>query len=48
MAGKRYSAEEIAKIVELKDSGKTFEEVSTEVGRPVPAVKIVYNRTKKQ
>lgn len=52
MAGKRYSTEEINDIVAIKDSGKTFDEVKTEidakytVSRGVNSLKIIYKRAK--
>ena len=54
MSGKRYSKEEIRRIVELKNSGLSFsdlrnkikEEFSTD--RPERALKVIYNRHKNQ
>jgi len=52
MAGKRYSEAEIAKIVVLKNEGKTFEEVAAgiktefKVDRKIASLKIIYDRHK--
>lgn len=52
MAGKRYTEKEIAKLVELKDGGKTFDEIAaaikTEFGvsRNVRSLKVIYDRNK--
>jgi hypothetical protein len=52
MAGKRYTGKEVGRIIELKDSGKTFDEVAqvlkTEFSttRHVRSLKIIYDRNK--
>ena len=53
MAGKRYTDKEIARIVELKDSGDTtFEAIAVriktefEVDRNIKSLKVIYDRHK--
>lgn len=50
MPGKRYTEQEKEKIVLLKKSGKSFEEIKSAVNmefgidRPIRALKIIYDR----